>query len=28
MIKDQLIAEIPPGPPLKKGRIAGKNLLS
>jgi very-short-patch-repair endonuclease len=28
MIKDQLSAEIPPGPPLKKGGITGKNLLS
>jgi very-short-patch-repair endonuclease len=28
MIKDQLSAEIPPGPPLEKGGIAGKNLLS
>jgi very-short-patch-repair endonuclease len=28
MIKDPLSAEIPPGPPLKKGGITGKNLLS
>ena len=26
MIADQLNAEIPPGPPLKKGGIKGKNL--
>ena len=26
MIKDQLNAKIPPGPPLKKGGITGKNL--
>ena len=26
MITDQLNAEIPPGPPLKKGGIKGKNL--
>ena len=26
MIADQLSAEIPPGPPLKKGGIKGKNL--
>jgi very-short-patch-repair endonuclease len=28
MIKDQLMAEIPPGPPLKKGGMKGKKLLS
>jgi very-short-patch-repair endonuclease len=28
MIKDQLDAEIPPGPPLKKGGITGEKLLS
>jgi very-short-patch-repair endonuclease len=28
MIKDKLDAEIPPGPPLKKGGITGKKLLS
>jgi len=26
MIADQLNAEIPPGPPLKKGGIKGKNI--
>ena len=26
MIADQLNAEIPPGPPLKKGGMKGKNL--
>jgi very-short-patch-repair endonuclease len=28
MIANQLNAEIPPGPPLKKGGITGKKLLS
>jgi very-short-patch-repair endonuclease len=28
MIKDHLNAEIPPGPPFKKGGITGKKLLS
>ena len=27
MIKDQLNAEIPPGPPLKKGGVTGKKFL-
>jgi len=26
VIADQLNAEIPPGPPLKKGGMKGKNL--